>query len=163
MAIPAAAIVGITALSAVLGTVGTVVTAVQQSNTAKANQQMANQQAQAAQEQSRVQQEQIKRRGLLALGQQKAAAAASGVDPGDGSVLDVEDDTTRQIQYDVLKTKYNGDMNAWAYRAQAGQFGAQASNAMISGGINTTSSLLNGATSTYKTGVNTGLWDGPTF
>lgn len=145
-------------LGAVMATVGTVVTSVQQSNAAKANQSMANQQADIALQQSRIQQEQIQRRGALVLGQQTAGAGASGIDTGSGSLLDVQADTGTQIQYDSLKAKYNGDLQSWADRAQAAQFGQQADNALISGGISVGSSLLGGATKTYGAGVDSGLW-----
>lgn len=145
-------------LGAVMATAGTVVSTVQQSNTAKANQRMANQQAEIVQQQSRAQQEETKRRGALVLGQQQAAAGASGIDTGSGSLLDVQADTDQQIQYDVLKTKYNGNLQSWQYRTQAAQFGQSASNSLLAGGISAGGSLLSGASRVYDAGVSSGEW-----
>lgn len=156
----AAAAVPLAIASTIMAAAGTVVSAVQTANTAKANQRIANQQADLAQQQAAVEADKVRKRGLLVLGQQGAAAAASGIDPSSGSAADVADDTTFNVQMDALRTKYNGDLQAWSYRQQAAQFGSQASNAMVAGGIGLGSSLLTGGVKTYNAGLTTGAWSG---
>lgn len=140
----------------ILAAVGTAVSLVGTLASSNAQASSARQNADFAQQQSAVEQEQIRRQGQKTLGQQKAAAAASGVDIGNGSYQDVEADSQQQIQYDLLKSKWNGDVRAWQYRQQAG-------NASTAGFLSAGTTLIGGATKTYDTGVSTGAWNAPSF
>lgn len=59
-------------------------------------------------------------------GTQRAAAAASGAVVGEGSPMDVLLDTELLGEMDAMTIRHNTAMEAWGYRAQAGQYGLEA-------------------------------------
>lgn len=85
-------------------------------------------------------------RAKLLLGGQKAAAGASGVDPGQGSPLALMSETAAQTTFDQLKIKYQGDVTATADRNQAALDRFYASQYSSTGFLRAGASLLTGLT-----------------
>lgn len=90
-------------------------------------------------------------------GTQKAAMAASGVNSDSTTSQDIALDTATAAARDAAAIKYNADIKAFstareatlkaaALRQQANEFGDASVNSVKTGGLNATSSLLNGAT-----------------
>lgn len=59
-------------------------------------------------------------------GSQRAALAERGIDLGEGSALDIMSDTDYMGAIDVNTIKDNAGKEAWAYRTQASNYGANA-------------------------------------
>jgi hypothetical protein len=81
-------------------------------------------------------------------GAQRAAMAASGINPDEGSGLDIQSDTAALSAADALTVRNNAWREAWGLRVQAanytagGQFASSAGNnaaraSIISGGLQT--------------------------
>ena len=106
-------------LSTAAQAVGSLMSAVSQSNAAGYRSQVAQQNAQIAQQQGAAAVEAQKRQQSLALGQITANYGASGVSSDAGSPLDVLQDSVRQAKLDNLTTQYNYDLKAQGYQNQA--------------------------------------------
>ena len=85
-------------------------------------------------------------------GRQKSALAASGVEIGDGSALDILGDTAALGELDALTIRSNAEREAYEQKVNASNLAANASmkrmgadNAIIAGRIGATTSLLSGA------------------
>ena len=85
-------------------------------------------------------------------GRQKSALAASGVEIGDGSALDILGDTAALGELDALTIRSNSEREAYEQKVNASNLAANASmkrmgadNAIIAGRIGATTSLLSGA------------------
>lgn len=134
------------AIAAAAASAVTAVSAGQQAASAdKFNQQVAQNNASQALQTAAANEADSKYRATFLLGKQRAAAAASGVDPNSGSPLDVMTETAQQTTLDALRTRYTGTTQAQGFTAQAGLSGFQAGNASTSGYLRAAGSLLNGA------------------
>jgi hypothetical protein len=80
----------------------------------------------------------------LLLGTQKAAAAASGVDPGTGSPLEIASDTAARTTLDALRIKYGADVKGTFLDNQAGQDRFMAGRYNTASYMGAGASLLNG-------------------
>ena len=85
-------------------------------------------------------------------GRQKSALAASGVEIGDGSALDILGDTAALGELDALTIRSNAEREAYEQKVNASNLAANASmkrmgadNAIIAGNIGARTSLLSGA------------------
>jgi len=85
-------------------------------------------------------------------GRQKSALAASGVEIGDGSALDILGDTAALGELDALTIRSNAEREAYEQKVNASNLAANAgmkrmgaTNSLIAGKINATTSLLSGA------------------
>ena len=85
-------------------------------------------------------------------GRQKSALAASGVEIGDGSALDILGDTAALGELDALTIRSNAEREAYEQKVNASNLAANASmkrmgadNAIIAGRIGARTSLLSGA------------------
>jgi hypothetical protein len=85
-------------------------------------------------------------------GRQKSALAASGVEIGDGSALDILGDTAALGELDALTIRSNAEREAYEQKVNASNLAANAGmkrmgadNAIIAGNINARTSLLSGA------------------
>ena len=65
-------------------------------------------------------------KGSFAVGAQRAAAGASGVDSSSGTAADVYGDTRAMAELDALTTANNAMREAWGYKVQASQAGEAA-------------------------------------
>ena len=87
-------------------------------------------------------------------GRQKSVLAASGVEIGDGSALDILGDTAALGELDALTIRSNAEREAYEQKVNASNLAANASmkrmganNAIIAGKIGSMTSLLTGASS----------------
>lgn len=86
------------------------------------------------------------------VGAQRASYAASGVNVGNGSALDVQADTARMGALDQLTIKRNAAMEAFGYGVDATN-ARNAANFARTGGQNTAAGLRRQATGTLLTGA----------
>lgn len=84
---------------------------------------------------------QIRRQGAKALGAMRAGYTASGVNLT-GSVADVMADSARNVELDALTAKYNADVKAYGYNANANLDKMRARSSLISGVVGAGSSIL---------------------
>lgn len=143
-------------ISAVTSTAISVTSSVQQSNAAKAqaeyqarvnreNAKIAEQNA-AIERQQGIEEERMQRlKTARAVGAQKTAMAANGVDITQGTALDVIEDTATMGELDALQTRYNYERQALAYEANANNFNNQANLDIIAGKNAQTAGYYNAA------------------
>lgn len=86
------------------------------------------------------------------IGQQRTALAANGVDPNDGTAVDLQSDVAGNGELDQLTIGANAAREASGYRAQGANYASQASideassqNALSAGALSATSSIIGGA------------------
>lgn len=79
-----------------------------------------------------------------AVGSQRAAGAANGLDITSGTPVAVLGDTAKAGELDVLARLYSGDSAAVAYRNDAQRFRAEGKAQKTAGFINAGSSLISG-------------------
>lgn len=116
-----------------------------QAAVARNNQIIANRAADDATERGIEAERQQRMKTQQVLGRQKAAMAANGLDISSGSPVDILSDTARFGEYDALTIRSNAEREAYGYRTQAAQYGAEAKMAKRSGYLNAAGSLLTGA------------------
>lgn len=125
-----------------------------QAAVAEQNKQVAGQYAQM--EKSRG--EQLAQQKEMQTGQQqgavKAAAGASGIDPGSGSALRLDDDTLAMGRLDAATIRYNAGKAAYGYQVQGTSYGSQANldrmsadNASSAGNLNALGAIISGGAS----------------
>ncbi len=149
------------AIGTIAGVAGTALSAISQYQSAKFQQKVAERNAKIANQNAdrRIQDSQVAEqrqdaKTAAALGAQTAAQGASGLSLESGSPLDIRDSTARIGRLDTLTTRNNAERDAYNYKVHAADFNAKAdmagmsaSNSILSGFINTTSSLVGGASS----------------
>ena len=118
-----------------------------QADAAKYNAKVATNAAQTAQLQAAFDAGQIRDKNRRLLGAQRAAFAASGIDPNSGTAMDVYQDTSTRGEWNALTAIYTGKVGANAQLAQATLDRMNASSAQRAGNIGIGTSLLGGATS----------------
>ncbi len=140
----------VAAIAVALTAIGTSVAvygAVEQGNAAKdaANQQKdaENANAQAAAQAAELEAGQIRRRNLLRLGSQRAAAAKSGV-LIDDSAADVIYDTSIQGELEAMSALYSGATQAGYYRSRGKAAAAEGAAAQRAGQIAGAGTLIGG-------------------
>lgn len=84
-------------------------------------------------------------------GMVKAAAGASGLDPGSGSALRLDDDTLAMGRLDAATIRYNAGKAAYGYQVQGTSYGSQAQldrqsadNASSAGNLNAIGAIISG-------------------
>jgi hypothetical protein len=153
-------------ISAAASVIGTGVSAVGQVQAGKAaqaagdynaavarnNQIVAEQQAADAQRRGEVAETEQRRKVRMLTGTQRAALAASGVQLDQGTALDILGDTAAMGELDALTIRNNAEREAYGYRVQGVNFGAEAGlqtmrgqSAMTSGLIGAGGTVLSGA------------------
>ena len=78
------------------------------------------------------------------IGAMAAGYGASGVDPGQGSPLDILSDAAEQSMLDAQNITYKGEVRAIGYSNAAANDRAAASRASTAGFVNAASSLIMG-------------------
>lgn len=134
-----------------------------QSQVARNNQVIANQNAQAALQTGQQQEAAKREQTAQMIGQQRAAVAASGIDPNSGSAQRLQGDTAAMGALDAAAIRNNAARTAYGYQTQGMDFGAQAgllqsesSSAASAGNLAAFGSIVGGAASvankwyTYK-------------
>jgi hypothetical protein len=116
-----------------------------QAAVAKNNQRLAERQAEDALRRGDLAEDQQRRKTGLILGTQRAGLAGQGTALDEGSPLDIVGDTAMVGETDALTIRSNAEREAWGYRAQAMNFGAQADIERSRAGLlGTGASLLGG-------------------
>lgn len=151
--------IGATALGAVTGAIGArqqaaaaSQNAAYQSQVARNNQIIAEQNAVAAQQTGQARAMNVGLRSRALFGRVRASQAASGIDVNSGSPVDVQETQRRIGELDQLTEAHNAELQAYGYRAQGANYGAEAGldtmraqQAQSAGGLGVASSLISGA------------------
>ena len=147
-------------LGAVAGIAGGVVGGISSYQQGKAQQAKYNYEAKVAQENARIanqnaamerqqgiEEERLQRiKTAQAVGSQKTAMAANGIDVTQGTALDVIEDTASMGELDALQTRYNYERKALAYEANANNYLNQANLDIIAGKNARTAGVYNADT-----------------
>jgi hypothetical protein len=123
----------LTIMSTAFSVVGNLMGASSRSNAADYNAQLAQQNAAIAQQQGAAAAAAQAKQARIQIGSMVANYGASGVDSGQGSPLDVLQDSVATAKLDNLTTQYNYNLRALGYQNQSQLYGAQSSSAMTSG------------------------------
>jgi len=91
-----------------------------------------------------IEEDQARLKTRLRIGEQRAGYAASGVELGSGSPLDVTSDTAMFGELDALTIRSNAQREAWGYVAQSEDFKRRAGMARLAAKNNSGSTLLTG-------------------
>lgn len=129
---------------------------------AKLEERTANQNITATQDQAAMQAKKLKRDVAMVEGEQKGVLAASGSGGGSVTDADITRSTFDTAKLDEIAIRYNADYKSWALKTGADFRGWDLSgqrsmylmagqNARMAGNINSTGSLLSGASSTLAT------------
>ncbi len=131
-----------------------------QAQLARNNQMIAEWNAQRALQQGQVAEQQQRFKTSQVIGSQRAALASQGSDVNSGSPLDIVGDSARAGEFDAQTIRNNAAMQAYGFRVQAANAGAQselyrqsAANTMDALPFGIGSSLLGGASSLFDKGL----------
>ena len=123
-----------------------------QSKVAQNNAKASEYQAQDAAARGEIERDNLRRKIAATIGTGRANWGASGVQLGSGSPLNWELETAVAGEQDLAMSRDNTAMEQWGFRnqrnnflAQSGLYRAESQSSAISGGINSSSSLLSGA------------------
>ena len=94
----------------------------------------------------------IRRRGRHKMGQLRVAQSASGVSRS-GSVIDVLSESARNVEMDALEVRYRAQSQAHGYQTQAAMDKYRGKQAVVSGVINSASTLLGAAGAASQAGL----------
>lgn len=133
-----------------LGLIGGIVSAVGSMAAASAQANAANQQAAAYERQAAIERQtgeyeaaRQRDKSIRLISQQKVGYLSAGVGL-QGTPLDIIADTTRETELDVSAIRYNHEVKAQNFQAQAGVFRAKADAAMVGGAFGAISPLIKG-------------------
>lgn len=84
-----------------------------------------------------------------AIGTQRSAQAANGIDVNSGSASQLQDDTAMLGELDALTIQNNAAREAYGYRVQANQDRLNAAQAKVNAGNQATGSILGGLGSAF--------------
>ncbi len=123
-----------------------------QAQVAENNRVISEQQARDAEMRGQLAENERRRQTGALIGRQRTALAANGVLVDDGSALDITSDTAALGEVDALTLRANAAREAYGYRAQGNNFGAEAglqraraSSAATAGAVGAGATLLSGA------------------
>lgn len=135
-----------------LAVAGTAYSAYTARQSAKAQSKQSEENAKQAESQGRVEAERIRELGKKQASAAKTQAAANGLDlNAENTVVDViEDDITKNSSKDAWTTFFNAKNQSNQHRTDAKNFNGQATNATVSGVLNTASTALSAYGSTPK-------------
>lgn len=86
----------------------------------------------------------LRRQGRKIRGEQRAASAAQGIDPDSGTAGDIQDESARNVELDVITIKGNAWREAWGHKVQAEDLRYQGKMARIGAYAKAGSTLLTG-------------------
>lgn len=118
-----------------------------QAQVARNNQIVANQNASIALQQGQTQEEAQRIKTGEMMGGIVANQAASGVNPNEGSALNVRSSAAETGELDALTIRYNSNLQARNLQYQGAQYGAQAQLYSSQAGWDVANSILGGASS----------------
>lgn len=116
------------------------------------NAEVAEQNAGIAREQAALRAQQIDRENRLRLGATKAAAGASGISGGAGTVIDVVGDLVTQGELQRQEALYEGELRARGFTIDRDLSRAEGRNARSAGRINAATALLSGGSQMAQQG-----------
>jgi hypothetical protein len=93
--------------------------------------------------------EQVRRKGYRIAGSQRSGMAASGIDIGSGSAVNLQADTAAMTELDALTTRSNSIREAWGLTQQAAIQKFEGQSALSAAKWRAGSSLLEGAMDAY--------------
>jgi len=131
-------------IGALAGAVGSIASGIQGQKVAEYNAKVADNNAVAEQQRAAFDANIQRDRVRQAVGSQRAAGAANGLDITSGTPVAVLGDTAKAGELDVLARLYAGDSAAVAYRNDAQRFRAEGKAQRTAGFINAGSSLISG-------------------
>lgn len=134
-------------LSAIMQGVSSSESANYNAQVARNNQIVANQNASIALQQGQVQEESKKIQTGEMMGGIVASEAASGVNPNEGSALNVRSSAAETGELDALTIRYNAGVQARNLQYQGAMFGSQAQADVAQGNWGVANSILGGASS----------------
>lgn len=138
-------IAALAVVSAAVGAYSAYSSAEAQSDASKYSAAVARNNAMVAQQQAEFDAQQIRDKNRRLVSAQRAAFAASGVDPNSGTPQDVMNDSSIQGEMEALAAIYTGRTSANAHTAQARLDDSRAGYAQSAGMVGVGSSLLTGA------------------
>ncbi len=160
-----AAVIPLVIASSVLGAVGSIQEgqaanqqANFQANIAKNNADLASRKADEAREFGKVSERKNQIAVLQLLGQQRAAAAANGVDVNVGSAADLQADTVAFGRLDDLTIRNNAEREALGFEAQGTNFLLEEQAFKASGQAAVTAGFIGAASSLTKSGTVASKW-----
>lgn len=112
---------------------------------AKMNAQIAGEQTDVAMRRGAQQEQQLHRDYGQLLSKQRAYMAAQGLDLEEDTALNIQMDTTRQEEIDILTLRNNVAMEAWGYQVQAYNYTENAKIAKQTGNMGAFTTVLTGA------------------
>lgn len=86
----------------------------------------------------------VRRESSAIAGAQRAALAAQGIDIGSGSAAEVQEQSRFAAEQDILTAKNNAWREAWGFKVQGAQYGAQGRFAEAAGRATARSTILTG-------------------
>lgn len=122
---------------------------------ADANAKIADQNRRAAFDQSSAREDAFRRKARYALGEQAAAIAESGVDPGSGSALRVATESATNAELDAMNIRYEGLMQGFGFERQASIERQRGKHAQRMGYLGAASPLFGEAADSYLKGMKT--------
>lgn len=137
--------VALALISGVVGAIGALQSAGAAAAAAKYNEQVAKRNARATMDQTLATIEDKTREHRRQLGALRTAYSANGL-MFEGSPMDVLEDSSSELAYDVAKIKYQGKMKAEGYTEQAALFKLEGKAAKKEGFIGAATSMLSGVT-----------------
>ena len=144
-------IVALVAASAAMSAASAKSSAKAQKNAAEYSAAVERNAAMTAQQQAEFDAQQIRDKSRRLVASQRAAFAASGIDPNSGRATDVSADTKNQGEMEALIAIYTGRSSATGHLAQSRLDTMRGDAAHRAGNINAASSLLSGASSASTT------------
>ena len=151
-----------TVVAAVLGAVGSLEQGAAAASAAKAqaaaaeqNARIAGMQATDAVKRGGLEEEKARRQMAILRGRQRTMAAAAGLDPDTGSMLDVQDASMREGERDIATSALNHAREAWGYQVQATNYRNEAAAARAAGSNAMTGGIFGAGTSLLSLAVPT--------
>lgn len=142
----------LTAATTAVAYVGAKRQAAAQEQAADYNAEVAEQNADIAREQAALRAEQIDRENRLRLGATRAAAGASGISSGAGTVIDVVGDLVTQGELQRQEALYEGELRARGFTIDRDLSRSRARGARSAGRISAATALLQGGTQMAQQG-----------
>ena len=117
--LPAWAVTSLVIASAAVTAVGAIASGNAGAGAAQANADALRRRAALEEEQGRIAYDRTKRQGLIARGRSLAALSGNGVDPTEGSPLDLLSEQAKENEFQAEQAKFEHDEKAWAMRIGA--------------------------------------------
>lgn len=138
------------AAAAVIGAVGSIAAGQAQASQAKYQSEVLHQQAVREQQEAASREDDYRRDAQRQMASRRAAMGASGINTGTGSPLLVSEDMAGEAEYQALRIRSGGELNATRLEQQAGLARMEGKNAVTGSYFRAGASLLSGAGSAYK-------------